>query len=102
LAGVQYVYWCPSPPTTSALQTTTQQTLSSRCPTVVFPSAGRTTQHKSEGVQEDDKTSLVPSTGTSSEHSRAWLTQNLGLPTEEVSAEGVKLHTTWTYYSTQE
>ncbi|MQL81176.1 hypothetical protein Taro_013632 [Colocasia esculenta] len=42
-----------------------------------------TTQHKSEGVQEDDKTSSVPKTGTSPEHSRAWLTQNLGLPTEE-------------------
>ncbi|MQM02023.1 hypothetical protein Taro_034782 [Colocasia esculenta] len=57
---------------------------------------GRTTQHKSEGVQEDDKTSSVPSTGTSPEHSRAWLTQNLGLPTEEVSTEGVKLHSTYT------
>ncbi|MQL82723.1 hypothetical protein Taro_015183, partial [Colocasia esculenta] len=33
--------------------------------------AGRTTQHKSEGVQEDDKTSSVPSAGTSPEHSRA-------------------------------
>ncbi|MQL72004.1 hypothetical protein Taro_004332 [Colocasia esculenta] len=51
---------------------------------------------KSEGVQEDDKTSSVPSTGTSPEHSRAWLTQNLELPTEEVSMEGVKLHTTYT------
>ncbi|MQM16519.1 hypothetical protein Taro_049478 [Colocasia esculenta] len=29
---------------------------------------GRTTPHKSEGVQEDDKTSSVPSTGTSPEH----------------------------------
>ncbi|MQM23247.1 hypothetical protein Taro_056310 [Colocasia esculenta] len=58
--------------------------------------AGRTTQHKSEGVQEDDKTSSVPNTGTSPEHSRAWITQNLGLPTEEVSTEGVKLHTTYT------
>ncbi|MQL98854.1 hypothetical protein Taro_031561 [Colocasia esculenta] len=46
--------------------------------------SGRTTQHKSKGVQEDDKTSSVPSTGTSPEHSHAWLTQNLGLPTEEV------------------
>ncbi|MQM08825.1 hypothetical protein Taro_041685 [Colocasia esculenta] len=44
---------------------------------------------KSEGVQEDDKTSSVLSTGTSPEHSRAWLTQNLGLPTEEVSTVGV-------------
>ncbi|MQM17665.1 hypothetical protein Taro_050639 [Colocasia esculenta] len=51
---------------------------------------------KSEGVQEDDKTSSVPSTGTSPEHSRAWLTQNLGLPIEEVSTEGVKLHATYT------
>ncbi|MQL91029.1 hypothetical protein Taro_023637 [Colocasia esculenta] len=50
---------------------------------------------KSEGVQEDDKTSSVPSTGTSPEHSRAWLTQNLGLPTEEVSTKGVKLHATY-------
>ncbi|MQL87196.1 hypothetical protein Taro_019739 [Colocasia esculenta] len=47
--------------------------------------AQRTTQHKSEGVQEDDKTSSVPSIETSPEHSRAWLTQNLGLPTEEES-----------------
>ncbi|MQM02747.1 hypothetical protein Taro_035518 [Colocasia esculenta] len=51
---------------------------------------------KSEGVQEDDKTSSVPSTGTSPEHSRAWLTQNLGLPTEEVSTEGIKLYATYT------
>ncbi|MQL92443.1 hypothetical protein Taro_025070 [Colocasia esculenta] len=51
---------------------------------------------KSEGVPEDDKTSSVPSTGTSPEHSHAWLTQNLGLPTEEVSTEGVKLHATYT------
>ncbi|MQL68927.1 hypothetical protein Taro_001205 [Colocasia esculenta] len=56
----------------------------------------RTTQHKSDGAQEDDKTSSVPSTGTSPEHSRAWLTQNLGLPSEEVSTEGVKLHATYT------
>ncbi|MQM04120.1 hypothetical protein Taro_036912 [Colocasia esculenta] len=28
----------------------------------------RTTLHKSEGVQEDNKTSSVPSTGTSPEH----------------------------------
>ncbi|MQL73143.1 hypothetical protein Taro_005493 [Colocasia esculenta] len=51
---------------------------------------------KSEGVQEDDKTSSVPSIRTSPEHSRAWLTQNLGLPTEEVSTEGVQLHATYT------
>ncbi|MQL69761.1 hypothetical protein Taro_002089 [Colocasia esculenta] len=59
-------------------------------------SAGRTTQHKSEGVQEDDKTLMVLSTGTSPEHTRAWLTQNLGLPTEEVPTVGVKLHATYT------
>ncbi|MQL70216.1 hypothetical protein Taro_002538 [Colocasia esculenta] len=51
---------------------------------------------KSEGVQKDDKTLSVPSTGTSPEHSRAWLTQNLGLPTEEVSTEGIKIHATYT------
>ncbi|MQM11178.1 hypothetical protein Taro_044079 [Colocasia esculenta] len=51
---------------------------------------------KSEGVQEDDKTSTVLSTGTSPEHTRAWLTQNLGLPTEEVSTVGIKLHATYT------
>ncbi|MQL69212.1 hypothetical protein Taro_001495 [Colocasia esculenta] len=51
---------------------------------------------KSEGVQEDDKTSMVLSTGTSPKHTRAWLTQNLGLPTEEVSTVGVKLHATYT------
>ncbi|MQL70658.1 hypothetical protein Taro_002960 [Colocasia esculenta] len=52
--------------------------------------------YESEGVQEDNKTSSVPSTGRSHKHSRAWLTQNLGLPTEEVSMEGVKLHATCT------
>ncbi|MQM09678.1 hypothetical protein Taro_042556 [Colocasia esculenta] len=41
---------------------------SSHYPTAVFPSAGRATQHKSEGVQEVDKTSSVPSTGTSPKH----------------------------------
>ncbi|MQL70229.1 hypothetical protein Taro_002537 [Colocasia esculenta] len=51
---------------------------------------------KSEGVQEDDKISSVPNIWTSPEHSHAWLTQNLGLPTEEVSTEGVKLHATYT------
>ncbi|MQL69309.1 hypothetical protein Taro_001620, partial [Colocasia esculenta] len=56
----------------------------------------RCTTLGSEGVQEDDKTSSVPSTGTSPEHSHAWLTQNLGLSPEEVSTEGVKLHATYT------
>ncbi|MQL77548.1 hypothetical protein Taro_009965, partial [Colocasia esculenta] len=36
------------------------------------------------------------STGTSPEHSRAWLTQNLGLPTEEVTTVGVVLLATHT------
>ncbi|MQL96508.1 hypothetical protein Taro_029185, partial [Colocasia esculenta] len=56
---------------------------------------GRTTQHKSEGVQEDDKTSTVLSTGTSPEHTRTWLTQNLGLPAEEVSTAKYGAHTTF-------
>ncbi|MQM21574.1 hypothetical protein Taro_054616 [Colocasia esculenta] len=84
-----------SPNYERATSDNTTNSLSSRCPTAVFPSAGRTTQHKSEGVQEDDKTSSVPSTETSLEHSCAWLTQNLGLPTEEVSTEGIKLHATY-------
>ncbi|MQL71403.1 hypothetical protein Taro_003737, partial [Colocasia esculenta] len=40
-------------PTKSALQVTKNK-LKCHCPTVVFPSAGRTTQTQSEGVQEDD------------------------------------------------
>ncbi|MQL69535.1 hypothetical protein Taro_001800 [Colocasia esculenta] len=62
----------------------------------VFPNYERATSDNTTNSIEDDKTSSVPSTGTSPEHSRAWLTQNLGLPTEEVSTEGVKLHTTYT------
>ncbi|MQL67924.1 hypothetical protein Taro_000208 [Colocasia esculenta] len=74
-----------SPNYERATRYNTTNSLSSRCPTAVFPSAGRTTQHKSEGVQVYDKNSTVLSTGTSPEHTRAWLTQNLGLPTEEAS-----------------
>ncbi|MQL78018.1 hypothetical protein Taro_010457, partial [Colocasia esculenta] len=60
----------------------------------------RTTLHKSEGVQEDN-TDLD---GTQYQdkpraHTRAWLTQNLGLPTEEVSTVGVVLLTTHTQTS---
>ncbi|MQM13009.1 hypothetical protein Taro_045933 [Colocasia esculenta] len=75
-----------SPNYESATSDNTTNSLSSHCPTA----------HRSEGVQEDDKTSSVPSIGTSPEHSRVWITQNLGLPTEEVSMEGVKLHATYT------
>ncbi|MQL77160.1 hypothetical protein Taro_009560 [Colocasia esculenta] len=44
-----------------------------------------TTLPESEGVQEDDKTSTVPPYRDKPRaHTRAWLTQNLGHPTEEV------------------
>ncbi|MQM15396.1 hypothetical protein Taro_048342 [Colocasia esculenta] len=43
-----------------------------------------TTLPESEGVQEDDKTSTVPlHRDKPRAHIGAWLTQNLGLPTEE-------------------
>ncbi|MQM22109.1 hypothetical protein Taro_055157 [Colocasia esculenta] len=43
-----------------------------------------TTLPESEGVQEDDKTSTVPlHRDKPRAHTGAWLTQNLGLPTEE-------------------
>ncbi|MQL74488.1 hypothetical protein Taro_006856 [Colocasia esculenta] len=43
-----------------------------------------TTLPESEGVQEDDKTSTVPLyRGKPRANTRAWLTQNLGHPTEE-------------------
>ncbi|MQM03661.1 hypothetical protein Taro_036450, partial [Colocasia esculenta] len=102
LAGAQYVYWCPYPQLRAHYKRQTTNSHHSLSPCRISLSWTYNSSNRVR-VSRTDDTDLngaqVPGQ-TSSTNTRVWLTQNLGHPTEEVTA--THTHTTCTLHKPHE